>query len=130
MKIYDIEENLLAILIRSKDIVDGKNFITDNSNEFQLASFSLGENEVIERHHHPQQSRSILNTSEVLVLLEGQMQIEIYDKKLELVEEIILNTGDTIGFFGGGHGITLTRKCKFIEVKQGPFDELNDKKRF
>jgi hypothetical protein len=86
MKIYDIEGNLLAIVIRSKDIVDGKNFITDNNNEFQLASFSLGENEVIEKHYHPQQERNIKNTSEVLVLLEGEMLIEIYESKLELVD--------------------------------------------
>ena len=41
MKIYDTSNNLLAIVIRNNDITQGKNFVTNNDNEFQLASFSL-----------------------------------------------------------------------------------------
>jgi hypothetical protein len=130
MKIFDRNKRLLAIVIKSNDIVSGKNFITEDSNEFQLASFSLEKNEVIQKHFHPQQERNIKNTSEVLVLLEGEMLIDIYDEELKLVESLKLLSGDTIGFYSGGHGIKLTKESRFIEVKQGPFDESTDKKRF
>ena len=130
MKIYDTSNNLLAIVIRNNDITQGKNFVTNNDNEFQLATFSLDKGEVIERHFHPDQERAIRHTSEVLVLIEGEMEIEIYDNDLNLIDEIHLFKNDTIGFFGGGHGIKLSTKCRFIEVKQGPFDEKTDKKRF
>jgi hypothetical protein len=130
MKIHDENKNLLAIVIRSEQIEKGKNFVTNNDNEFQLASFLLDENEVIEKHYHPQQERNIKNTSEVLVLLEGEMLIEIFNSNLELVDTMSLYSGDTIGFYAGGHGIKLITECKFIEVKQGPFNESTDKKRF
>jgi hypothetical protein len=99
MKIHDENKNLLAIVIRSEQIEKGKNFVTNNDNEFQLASFLLDENEVIEKHYHPQQERNIKNTSEVLVLLEGEMLIEIFNSNLELVDTMSLYSGDTIGFY-------------------------------
>ena len=130
MKIYDNSNNLLAIVIPNDDIRQGKNFVTNNDNEFQLAAFSLDKGEKIERHFHPDQDRTIRHTSEVLVLIDGEMDIEIYDNDFNLIDEIKLFKHDTIGFFGGGHGIKLSTNCKFIEVKQGPFDEKTDKKRF
>tara|TARA_A100001011_G_scaffold42455_1_gene40084 strand:+ start:4425 stop:4817 length:393 start_codon:yes stop_codon:yes gene_type:complete len=130
MKIYDTSDNLLAIVIRCDDIRKGKNFVTNNDNEFQLAGFSLDKGENIERHFHPDQERIIRHTSEVLVLIEGEMEIEIYDNNQNLIDEIKVLKHDTVGFFGGGHGIKLSTNCKFIEVKQGPFDEKTDKKRF
>ena len=57
MNIEDDNGNTLATVIRFKDIHSGKNFITDNQSEFQLASFGLEENTVIERHYHPNQNR-------------------------------------------------------------------------
>ena len=130
MKIYDKKNNLIAIVIRYAEIIKGKNFTTDNESEFQLASFQLDKNEEIYRHYHPNQSRSIKTTSEVLVLIEGEILIKIYDYDLNFLEEIVLNSGDTIGFFGGGHGLELLRDSKFIEVKQGPYDDETDKKIF
>ena len=40
MKIYDKNNNLLAIIIREKEIPDGRNFITGDEEEMQLASFN------------------------------------------------------------------------------------------
>ena len=34
MKIYDTSNNLLAIVMRNNDITQGKNFVTNNDNEF------------------------------------------------------------------------------------------------
>ena len=47
MKIYDNSNNLLAIVIRNDDIRQGKNFVTNDDNEFQLAAFSLDKGEKI-----------------------------------------------------------------------------------
>ena len=63
MKILDQEENLLAYIIRFEDIKEGKNFITSNDAEFQLASFNLSDDTVIERHYHPKQESTPWETS-------------------------------------------------------------------
>ena len=130
MNIKDKSGNLLATVIKYSEITEGKNFITENDSEFQVASFDLEEGTVIEKHYHPEQIRKVSKTTEVLVILEGQMEVEIYDNNLDFITNVILEKGDTITLIDGGHGITLNKDTKFVEVKQGPYQESIDKKRF
>ena len=130
MKILDQEENLLAYIIRFEDIKDGKNFITSNDAEFQLASFNLSDDTVIERHYHPKQERKIKYTNEVLIVLDGELEVDIYDNEKNHIQSVNLKSLDTIALIDGGHGISFNSQTKFIEVKQGPYNEKTDKKRF
>ena len=130
MNINDNLGNLLATVIRLEDISEGKNFITDNASEFQLASFNLEKDTVIENHYNPEQKRLVYRTSEVLVVIDGEMGVQIYDNNLDHVTNILLKSGDTIALIDWGHGITFNTNTKFVEVKQGPYDESTDKKRF
>ena len=130
MKILDQEENLLAYIIRFEDIKEGKNFITSNDAEFQLASFNLSDDTVIERHYHPKQERNIKYTNEVLIVLDGELEVDIYDNEKNHIQTVNLKSLDTIALLDGGHGISFNSQTKFIEVKQGPYNEKTDKKRF
>lgn len=130
MKILDQEENLLAYIIRFEDIKEGKNFITSNDAEFQLASFNLSDDTVIERHYHPKQERKIKYTNEVLIVLDGELEVDIYDNEKNHIQTVNLKSLDTIALINGGHGISFNSQTKFIEVKQGPYNEKTDKKRF
>ena len=130
MKILDQEENLLAYIIRFEDIKEGKNFITSNDAEFQLASFNLSDDTVIERHYHPKQERKIKYTNEVLIVLDGDLKVDIYDNEKNHIQTVNLKSLDTIALIDGGHGISFNSQTKFIEVKQGPYNEKTDKKRF
>ena len=130
MKILDQEENLLAYIIRFEDIKEGKNFITSNDAEFQLASFNLSYDTVIERHYHPKQERKIKYTNEVLIVLDGELEVDIYDNEKNHIQTVNLKSLDTIALIDGGHGISFNSQTKFIEVKQGPYNEKTDKKRF
>ena len=122
--------NEITFFIDGEDISSGKNFITNDESEFQVASFLLDEQEIIEKHIHPNQERKILNTSEVLILLEGEIEVTIYDKDLNFVTSRTIVSGDTVALMSGGHGLEIKEKSKFIEVKQGPYDEETDKVRF
>ncbi len=130
MKILDQEENLLAYIIRFEDIKEGKDFITSNDAEFQLASFNLSDDTVIERHYHPKQERKIKYTNEVLIVLDGELKVDIYDNEKNHIQTVNLKSLDTIALIDGGHGISFNSQTKFIEVKQGPYNEKTDKKRF
>ena len=130
MKILDQEENLLAYIIRFEDIKEGKNFITSNDAEFQLASFNLSDDTIVERHYHPKQERKIKYTNEVLIVLDGELEVDIYDNEKNHIQTVNLKSLDTIALIDGGHGISFNSQTKFIEVKQGPYNEKTDKKRF
>ena len=130
MEIKDKNNKLLAIILRYQDFSSGKYFATENDQELQLATFDLEKNTVIEKHYHPEQQREIKTTSEVLVVMEGQIEEEIFDDELLLLHKDILNKGDVLALYSGGHGLKLSQDSKFIEVKQGPFFPDIDKVRF
>jgi cupin fold WbuC family metalloprotein len=127
MKILDKNEKLLAYVIKKTDIQREKNFVSKNQDEFQFASFNLNSGTTISKHVHPQQERTIFNTSEVLIVIQGKLRVDIFDDNKERVQEVILKSGDSICLISGGHGIETISNCKFIEVKQGPYTESKDK---
>lgn len=130
MKIYDEEKNLIALLIVKDEIKEGTNFETTKDHEFQIGSFSLSKNTVIENHVHLNQNRRVIKTSEVLVVLEGEMEVTIFNNNQEYIDIVTVRAGDTIALLSGGHGIKINEDCKFVEVKQGPYVEEKDKIRF
>ena len=130
MKIYDKESNLLAIVVLNNESNESKNFITENEAEFQVAKFNLPKDTEILKHYHPLQKREIQSTSEVIVVLKGELRVDLYSIEKELVESINLRNGDLINMISGGHGIHVESDCRFIEVKQGPYFDEIDKVRF
>ena len=130
MNIYDKNKKLLAIIIQKSDIELEKNFVTENEQEMQLASFNLKKGTEIINHYHPKQKRQISSTSEVITVITGSLRVKIYDENLSLVHSQIIVSGETVALFEGGHGIEILEDSKFIESKQGPYIENIDKVRF
>lgn len=130
MEIYDKYDNLLAIVVKNNTSTKEKDFHTNHASEFQIASFNLKKDEVIQRHFHEKQERIIYSTNEVIVLQSGKMRLTLYDTNLDKVKEVTLSGGDMVALFAGGHEIIIDEQTKFIEVKQGPYDEEKDKTRF
>jgi quercetin dioxygenase-like cupin family protein len=130
MEILDSKKNLLGYLIKKDKISSGKNFLTSNNAEFQIATFSLNKNEIIKRHIHNKYERKIFSTSEAITVIEGVLEIDIYDLNREYLITYELNAGDSIILIAGGHGLKTNLNTKFVEVKQGPYDQEKDKEHF
>mgnify|MGYP006079828175 CR=1 FL=1 len=129
MKIYHNGE-LLAVIIKFSDIDKDKDFVTENNEDFQVASFNLKGGESILNHYHPEQERKIFSTCEMITLIEGKIRINIFDLEQNLIKSEILTSGDSVALLRGGHGIEIIDNSKFIESKQGPYVEKSDKVRF
>ncbi len=130
MNIEDKNGNLLASIIKKDDMKGDKYFATADEQDLQIAKFDLEKDTEILRHIHLKQERKIMTTSEVIILTDGEMIVDIYSEELELLHSEALFEGDILALFKGGHGLRMSSDCKFIEVKQGPYLEEIDKKRF
>jgi hypothetical protein len=130
LKIYDKRKKLLAIIIDPSGDESSKNFYTEDSLDIQVASFKLKKDDNIDRHYHLAQNRSISTTSEVIYVISGILEVSIYDDEMDLVKTTEIDNGKIIVLLSGGHEIKIIEDSNFIEVKQGPYDEENDKKRF
>lgn len=130
MKINDKNGKLIAIILNFNDANDYKNFYTDNEADMQFGVFNLPKNEEIANHYHPSQQRIINTTSEALILIEGKLEVSLYDDDLEHIKNVILDGGSVLITVSGGHGIKTIENTKLIEIKQGPYNEETDKVRF
>ena len=69
-------------------------------------------------------------TSEVLVIKAGRCVIDIYDDGKQLIASRELRVGDVVLMVGGGHGFRMLEDTVLLEIKQGPYTDLDEKERF
>ena len=86
MKIFDKDKNLLAMIIKNEDMESDKYFVTDENQDLQIAKFNLKKDVAIDKHIHLDQKRIIFSTSEVIIITEGEIEVEIFDVILEEIK--------------------------------------------
>lgn len=123
----DSSGNLLAVVVDSTNFSSGVHFVTPNELQQQVAVMNRPSGEIIAAHSHLPVPRSLQGTQEVLIILSGQIEADLYDENRKLVESVLLNPGDIIVLVSGGHGFTVCNGARFIEVKQGPYVPGKDK---
>lgn len=130
LTVKDKNGKLIAMIVNIDSSNEKKQFFTNNEDDVQFGVFSLEEKEIIENHYHPTKNRRITTTSEVLVVLEGEVEATLFDDNLDLISSHIIKKGNVLITFSGGHGLKVIKKTKLLEIKQGPYDEKTDKIRF
>tara|TARA_B100000965_G_scaffold276953_1_gene234742 strand:- start:816 stop:1235 length:420 start_codon:yes stop_codon:yes gene_type:complete len=122
---------LYALIIKKKRrfIKSGVDFITKDNDLLQLGFINHKKNHHIKSHIHLKKPRLINYCTEVLLVEKGKVQIKFFDNNnSDIKKDKILNKGDIIILFQGGHGFKILEKTQIIEIKQGPYVEGKDKK--
>lgn len=130
--IEKIEHNgdLLAIIIRKEYEPDGLEFFSEPHLGQQVAMMRHKKGHIIQKHIHKSSLKEIRGTTEVLLILDGLVEMEIYNKDREFVKIVSLRSGDVLFLISGGHGFKILEDSKMLEVKQGPYSEKEDKEKF
>lgn len=124
------KNKLLAIIMRNDYSCEGVNFITPNEYSQQIAYMHHPAGRSIDAHVHNMVHRNVVLTQEVLFVKRGILRVDFYDEYEEYLESRDLFTGDIILLVSGGHGFQVLEEVEMIEVKQGPYEGENDKRRF
>ena len=120
----------LAVIIRGGRRPETTTFVTPPEYKQQVGFVVHPAGEEIQRHTHREIERHMIGTSEVLILLSGRCQIDIYDDQHLLVHTSELRQGDVMLMVGGGHGFRMLEDTVFLEVKQGPYLGVDEKDPF
>ena len=120
----------LVYIIRTHPLPERTTFITPPEFKQQVGFVVYPAGGEIAKHIHLALERHLVGTSEVLVLLKGRCLIDIYNDGKELVATRELNAGDVMLMVGGGHGFRIQEDTVFLEVKQGPYLDTEEKERF
>ena len=125
------KKKTLALIIKNKYLKKrGINFFTNNNLSQQVAYLNHKKGHIIQPHLHKRRLKKIYDTSEVLVILDGSLKVDFYSNKKKYLFSKILSKNDIIILLTSGHGFKILKNCKFIEVKQGPYDAKKDKFKF
>lgn len=120
----------ICIIIRAKPQPEATTFYTPDTFNLQVGKIIYPAQGEIARHTHRAVTRTVHNTSEVLVVQKGRMIVDLYTDDRTLLCSRETSTGDVIVLMGGGHGFRLIEDTILVEVKQGPYGGLQEKDRF
>jgi quercetin dioxygenase-like cupin family protein len=120
----------LTYIIRGGNLPDRTTFLTPPEFKQQVGYVAYPAGGVIARHMHVPIHRHLIGTSEVLVVLRGHAWIDVYGEEHDLVASRELHAGDVMLMVGGGHGFRIIEDTVFLEIKQGPYEGLEEKERF
>ena len=124
------KKDVYALIIRGNKQYKstGVNFVTQKKDLLQLGFISHKKKHIIKPHIHKKNKRIISFCTEVLLIKKGILKVQFYnEKKVNINKDKKICKNDIIILFKGGHGFEVTKDCKIIEIKQGPYKEKNDK---
>lgn len=126
--IYDHEGEKIALFCSGlQNKQDAVNFVSDINDELQVGIMNRPKGYLIKPHAHNIVNRKLNYTTEVLIILAGALKTTFFNGKNEFIRELILREGDVLVLFKGAHGFEIIEDVRMIEVKQGPYQGLNDK---
>jgi hypothetical protein len=120
----------IAIIVRNDFNQPGVNFFSPFEFSQQLGILVHPPGHEVKAHVHNVIARDVRVTQEVLFVIEGKVEITLYNESKEFITSRLLTQGDTILLAYGGHGIKILESSKILEVKQGPYTGMEDKEFF
>ena len=124
------QDKLFAIIVRKKYDKKGISFITPNDFSLQLGYMKHPQGHKIKPQMHHAVHRETVGTQEVLIIQKGEIRIDFYSFKKKYLGSRVLSAGDVILLIEAGHGMTVLKPVRMIEVKNGPYRPEKDKEKF
>lgn len=124
------KDQVLALVLRNEDFPEGLNFHTQDEDFVQLATWNYNKGKKSSVHAHNKVERTANRTQEVLYIKKGKIRLDIYTENDELLQKVIVNAGDIVIIFTGGHGMeVLEDGTQALEFKNGPYPGLEKDRR-
>lgn len=120
----------LCYIVRHELAPDATTFVTPPDYKQQVGFVVYPAGGEVQRHLHLPLERHLVGTSEALFVRKGRCVVDVYDDAKELVASRAVKAGDLVLMVGGGHGFRMLEDTVFIEVKQGPYLDCEEKERF
>lgn len=95
--------------------------ISGSKDFLQAMHIKLPSGTEIKPHAHKPIKRKTTKTQECLLVLEGSIELTIFDTNKKTVQKEILNRGDCTLFLDGGHSFKVVKHASVFEFKNGPY---------
>ncbi|MBS0503455.1 MAG: hypothetical protein JSS55_06555 [Proteobacteria bacterium] len=123
-------ETPLAYIVSPDWQPSATQFLTPDGFTQQMGMIVYRAGESITPHVHVPVERTIVGTTECIIVRQGRCEIDIYNSARVFIASRVLTEGAIILLLGGGHGFRMIEDTVLFEVKQGPYVGMRDKERF
>lgn len=130
IEIIAFEGKALCLIVGSSLVPKATTFFTPPKFSLQAGYVVHPAGHTIERHYHLPVSRHVCGTSEVLIVLKGKCELDVYNDNRVLMATRELTEGDVMVMVGGGHAFRMLEDTVLLEVKQGPYLDVAEKVHF
>ncbi|HEX7490072.1 MAG TPA: hypothetical protein VF337_00020 [Candidatus Limnocylindrales bacterium] len=120
----------LAYVVRADTTAATTTFFTGDDATFQGGFVVYPAGGSVMPHVHLPVVRTVVGTSELLMVRSGRCIVDLYDDDRALVTSRELGPGDFVLALNGGHGFRMLEHTVLLEVKQGPYSGQAEKERF
>lgn len=112
----------LAVILQPMDYMMGtdKKFFNNSDETLQIGALFFDPKSTVPAHIHKPIEASNM-PMEVILVLCGDPEVEIYDDDKNFACSMVLSCGDILIQKSGGHGFKFTSETRFLEVKRGPY---------
>ena len=127
------KKKLFALIIKGNfKKKGGITFFTPRNLPQQLGYMRRPIGHIIKPHKHKKKISKNLLTTEVIFILKGKLRVDFYssNSKKNYLFSKILKAKDIIYLVHGAHGFKIIKEVQMFEIKQGPYDNLQDKCKF
>ena len=124
------EGRVIAHIVRAERTASQTEFITDPADKQQVGFIVYPAGGQIARHVHRPVERRVVGMSEILLVRQGRLEVDFYTDDERYVARRSLGPGDLVVLVTGGHGFQCLEDTVLLEIKQGPYVGLDEKKRF
>jgi hypothetical protein len=125
--IFDENDSLLGIFVKSMINLDDRTFISDDNANLQIGVFNYKKPHKIKKHKHNIIERKVDRTQEFLMVLSGEMEANIYSDEGTFICNLSLTEGSGLFLLAGWHDFVIPESCNFMEAKTGPYLGFVDK---
>lgn len=112
----------LATILSKNEIHDGLNFYSEDDDGLQVGTWRYKKHKRLADHKHKRIEKKTLRTQELIYVIQGALMAFIYTERAELMKTVVLQAGDILICWAGGHGYEIMQDDTIVlEVKNGPF---------
>ncbi len=126
-----IEDNgtTYAKIIKSDCINPSDEFLTSANDEIQLGFINRKKDYKTGAHYHSHITQKANKIDEILMLKNGSARVDFYNDKGIYLKSSILNQGDIVIIYKGGHNVAYLEDTDLFIIKPNPYNPETDKTR-
>jgi len=97
--------------------------VTDPSWSLQLLVMNRTKGHVVRKHMHKKLSKSSSQPMEAMVVVRGEIQVNIFDRKGVLLAKQAVRAGQCLLIVDGAHEVVFKKNALVYGFKDGPYIE-------